>query len=183
MSSRSLLPACLLACSAALATGCGGGSGRGGDAVRLDIAAPADAATVRSDAVEIRGSVRPATATVVVAGRPAEVSAGAFSARVALNAGVNVIDVLASAGDARPALAALRVRRLVIVRVPALVGLAPDEATARLEALGLKADRENGGGLFDELLGGDPRVCQTDPVAGTRADPGATVLLEVARRC
>ena len=101
----------------------------------------------------------------------------------ALDAGVNVIDVLASAGDARPALAALRVRRLVIVRVPALVGLAPDEATARLEALGLKADRENGGGLFDELLGGDPRVCQTDPVAGTRADPGATVLLEVARRC
>jgi PASTA domain/Glucodextranase, domain B len=182
-SRAALLPACLLACAAALGAGCGGGSGSGGDPVRLEIAAPADDVSVRGDTVEIRGSVRPATATVVVAGERAAVDAGAFSARVALDAGVNVIDVLASAGSARPALAALRVRRLVVVRVPDLTGLSPDDAKARLQALGLQADQQDAGGLFDELLGGQPAVCRTDPEAGTRVEPGATVRLEVAHRC
>jgi Glucodextranase, domain B/PASTA domain len=182
MPSRAALGAvCALAC-AGLA-GCGGGAPAARDAVRLDLAAPSDDAAVRADAVEVRGSVRPATATVLVAGRRAAVSAGAFSARVDLDAGVNVIDVLASAGDARPALAALRVRRLVVVRVPELTGLSPEEATSRLESLGLKAERRDSGGLFDELLGGKPGVCRTDPEAGSELDPGATVRLDVARRC
>jgi Glucodextranase, domain B/PASTA domain len=179
---RVLVLVCAALCAGA-APGCGGGAGATRGSVRLDVAAPADAATVRADAVEVRGSVRPATATVLVAGRRATVSAGAFSARVGLDAGVNVIDVLASAGDARPAVAALRVRRLMVVRVPDLAGLGPDEAASRLEALGLKAERHDAGGLFDELLGGDPGVCRTDPEAGTEVDPGATVRLDVARRC
>ncbi len=176
-----LVAACALACAALAA--CGGGATGGPDAVHLDVAAPSDDATVRGRAVEVRGSVRPATATVLVAGRRADVAAGAFSARVALDAGVNVIDVLASAGAARPALAALRVRRLVVVRVPDLTGLSPDEATSRLEALGLKAERRDAGGLFDELLGGSPGVCRTEPEAGAEVDPGVTVRLDVARRC
>jgi hypothetical protein len=178
MSSRAALLLGLL-----VLAGCGGSSSASRDAVRLDVAAPADEATVRADAVEVRGSVRPATATVLVAGRRAAVAAGAFSAKIALDPGVNVIDVLASAGDARPALSAVRVRRLVVVRIPDVGGLSPNDATSRLTDLGLEVERHDAGGLLDEIFGGKPAVCRTEPGAGEDVDPGTTVRIDVARRC
>jgi PASTA domain-containing protein/glucodextranase-like protein len=178
MSSRAALLLGLVALA-----GCGGSSSAGRDTVRLDVASPADEATVRADAVEVRGSVRPATATVLVAGRRAAIAAGTFSAKIALDPGVNVIDVLASAGDARPALSAVRVRRLVVVRIPDVAGLSPDDATSRLTDLGLEVERHDAGGLLDEIFGGKPAVCRTDPDAGTEVDPGSTVRIDVARRC
>ncbi|QEC46205.1 PASTA domain-containing protein [Baekduia soli] len=170
---------------ALLITGCGsGGTAAAPDPVRLQITAPADLGVVRSASVRVQGIVRPAGAEVTVAGRRATVSGARFSAGVDLAAGINVIDVLASAGSARPALAAVRVRRIVDVRVPDLAGLSPDDAAAQLKGLGLKADTQtSGGGLLDDLFGGDPVVCSTDPPAGRRVDPGTTVTVTVSKSC
>jgi hypothetical protein len=143
--------------------------------VQLAVAAPRDLGAVRSAKVEVRGTVRPRNASVLVRGDQARVSGGSWSAEVELEPGVNVIDVLASAGRDRPAMTAVRVRRLVDVEVPDVVGFTAADAQAELQT--------EGGGFFDELLGGDPRVCQTAPQAGSRVDPGATVVVQLSRRC
>jgi hypothetical protein len=151
--------------------------------VRLSLTAPRDMAVVRGASVELRGTVRPASAVVTVRGRRATVSGGAFRATIGLEPGTNVIDVLASAGDARPALTAIRVRRRVSVTVPDLVGLLASDVKARLTGIGLKADVQDRDGLFGRLLPGDPTVCATDPKARTEVDPGTTVHVDVSRRC
>src|SRR3954452_1950954 len=81
--------------------GCGGGGagaaprGRGGDGpppppVRLDVTAPSDRAVVRAASVELRGTVRPASALVTVRGERAAVSGeGTFRATVKLAPGTN----------------------------------------------------------------------------------------------
>lgn len=173
-------------CALALvAPGCGGGNA--GDAtgppVRLAIASPSDLAAVRTSTVEVRGTVRPSSATVTVAGERASVSGGSFSATVDLQAGVNVIDVLAAAGEGRPALTAVRVRRLTTVAVPDVTGLPEDAAREALEQAGFSVDVQRGGGLFDDLLGGERGVCDSDPAPGAEADAGATVTITVAHRC
>jgi Glucodextranase, domain B/PASTA domain len=161
----------------------------GGDAdpppspVRVSVGTPGDEAVVDRSRVQLTGTVTPASAEVMVAGRRATVSGGTFRATVALAPGTNVIDVLASAGRARPALVAIRVRREVSVRVPDLLGASADAARAQLGALGLQAEVEDDGGILDRLLPGDPSVCATDPRAGERLQAGATVRVLVARRC
>jgi hypothetical protein len=152
--------------------------------VRLQVTAPQDLGTVRTASVEIRGTVVPSSATVTVRGGRARVSGGVWNAQVSVEPGVNVVDVLASAGRARPALTAVRVRRVVDVVVPDLVGLSADEAKTELEDANLKGDLQTvGGGFFDELLGGSPEVCATEPSAGAHVDPGSTVVVQLARRC
>jgi hypothetical protein len=169
---------------ASLLTACGGSDPAAPPPVRVTVSDPADQRTVRDGAVDVRGTVRPAGAAVTVRGQHAQVDGGSFRARVPLQAGVNVIDVLASAGDARPALTAVRVKRIVTIAVPDVVGQSPDDARKQLEDAGLKADtRQSGGGFFDELLGQAPQVCETAPAAGDRVDPGTTVAVTVARRC
>ena len=171
--------ACALTLSA-----CGGGTTPPPPPVRVTVSDPADQRAVRDGSVDVRGTVRPAGATVTVRGQRAQVSGGSFHARVSLAAGVNVIDVLASAGDARPALTAVRVRRIMTVAVPDVVGGNPDDARKALQAAGLKVDtQQSGGGFFDELLGQAPQVCATSPQAGATVDAGATVHVTVARRC
>jgi hypothetical protein len=174
------------AACALLLSACGGGDKPAAAVapVRLQVTAPADQDAVRDTSVEIRGTVSPASATVVVRGARASNSGGTWTAQVSLEPGVNVVDVLASAGRARPALTALRVRRIVDVQVPDLVGLSADDARSQLEDANLKADLQTeNGGFFDELLGGKPRVCQTSPTAGAHVDPGSTVVVQLARRC
>lgn len=173
------------ACCLPLAS-CGGGSGApSGAPVRLTVTDPTDQGTVRDSSVDVRGTVRPARATVTVAGRRADVSGGTFHARVDLAAGINVIDVLASDGDARPATTAVRVRRIVTVDVPDVVDLDADAATKQLEDAGLKADvqRPAGDDILDRILGGKPKVCETSPAAGDSVDAGSTVQVVVARSC
>lgn len=169
-----------------LLAGCGGSSpaaGRAG-AVRLAVAGPGDMSSVRDGSVEIRGTVRPANATVTVRGRKASLSGGSWTASVDLEPGVNVVDVLASAGSAKPALTAVRVRRIVDVEVPDVTGLSADDAKQQLQDahLAVKTETDNGG-FFDQILGGDPQVCSTNPEPGTTVDPGTTVTVQLSRRC
>jgi hypothetical protein len=171
--------------AALLLAGCGGSSApaRAG-AVHLAIAAPGDMASVRDDSVDIHGTVRPAGATVTVRGRKASTSGGSWTASVSLEPGVNVVDVLASSGSSRPALTALRVRRIIDIDVPDVTGLSADDAKQQLEDAHLVAKTTtDGGGFFDQILGGDPQVCSTDPEPGTSVDPGTTVTVHLARRC
>lgn len=173
------------AACALLMTGCGGGKPAAATApVRLQITSPADQGAVRDGRVEIRGTVSPSGATVRVRGAEADVSGGAWTAQVSLEPGVNVVDVMASAGDARPALTAVRVRRIVEVEVPDVTGLSADDAQKALEDAHLEADLQTDkGGFFDDLLGGSPNVCDTDPAGGESVSPGTTVTVHLARDC
>lgn len=173
------------AACALLMTGCGGDKPAAAQApVRLQISAPADQDTVRDGSVELRGTVVPAGATVLVRGEKASVSGGSWTAQVSLEPGVNVVDVLASSGSARPALTALRVRRVVEVDVPDVTGLSADDAQKEIEDANLKADLQTAkGGFFDELLGGSPKVCDTEPAGGASVTPGTTVVVHLARDC
>jgi hypothetical protein len=174
------------AACALLLGACGGGKPASPVApVRLQVTAPQDLGTVRVASVEIRGTVSPASATVTVRGERARVSDGAWSAQISVEPGVNVVDVLASAGRARPALTAVRVRRVIDVVVPQLVGLSADDAKSALVDAHLEGDlqTDDGGGFLDDLLGRSPQVCETDPAAGAHVAPGSTVVVQLARRC
>jgi len=176
------LPAAALA--SAVIAACGAGDdGPAPAPVRVGVVAPRDMAVVHDREVEVQGNVRPSNAKVTVAGRPAAVAEGTFRATVALVPGTNVVDVLASAGRARPALTAIRIRRDVSVPVPDLVGLPLDDARDVLRGLGLKADVQDGGGFLDRLLPGEPQVCATRPAAEAEVDPGTTVEVLAAHRC
>jgi hypothetical protein len=151
--------------------------------VRLQISGPSDGSTLRRGTADVRGSVSPRSSAVTVLGRPALVSDGRFTVVVPLEPGVNVIDVMATAPRRLPAMTALRVTRDVLVTVPDLTGALEDELEARLEPLGLRADVERGGGLFDVLRAGDPRVCEQEPDGGARVRRGREVRVVVAKRC
>jgi multidrug efflux pump subunit AcrA (membrane-fusion protein) len=172
--------------AALLLAGCGGSAApRAAGSVRLAIAAPRDMASVRDGSVQLSGTVHPAGATVTVRGRRASIAGGgSWTASVPLEPGVNVVDVLASSGSSRPALTALRVRRIVDIDVPDVSGLSADDAKQQIEDAHLVAKTQtDDGGFFDQILGGDPQVCSTDPEAGTTVDPGSTVTIHLSRRC
>jgi beta-lactam-binding protein with PASTA domain len=121
---------------------------------------------------------------VLVLGQRASVSGGGtFTATVPLQPGANVIDVMATAGARGPALTAFRVTREVPVIVPDLSGKTADEARATLGDLSLKAEVEEGGGLLEELLPGDPAVCTQDPEAGAQVRRGTSVHVVVSKSC
>jgi hypothetical protein len=151
--------------------------------VRLEVTSPADATMVREDTVEISGRVWPRRARVLVAGRRAPVSAGRFQARVPLRTGANVIDVAGAARGAAPAWTAVRIEREQLIAVPDLAGAMAGPAARRLEALGLRAETDEQGGLLDRLLGGDPVVCETDPARGAELPKGSVVHIIASVTC
>jgi Glucodextranase, domain B/PASTA domain len=177
----------VLACLAAAAAGCGGDGGERAQRslvpVELRVTAPDDEALVRQDTVEVRGTVAPGGATVRVMGRDAAVSGGMFSAEVALEPGANVIDVMATARGREPALTAVRVTRELNVEVPDVEGLSVEEAQDRVGDVGLELEVTEGGGLFDDLLPGDPSVCAQEPEAGAQVRRGTRVRVETAKAC
>jgi hypothetical protein len=185
--SRSVL---VLACLAAAAvTGCGSDDNekraqKPDPPVTLTVTSPADMATVRAESVEVTGTVKPAGAAVLVFGQKAPVSGGGtFTATVPLEPGANVIDVMATAAGHVPALTAFRVTREVPVSVPDLGGKTVEEVEQALDAVGLKPDVEKGGGLIEELLPGDPAVCEQDPDPGTQVRRGTKVHVVVSKSC
>jgi hypothetical protein len=171
----------LLLVAGGYASGCGAGPAE--RPVRLEITAPTDAAVVNDDSVAIRGLVHPRGARVLVLGRRARVVRGEFRTVVPLREGSNLIDVGASARGAAPVWDALRVTREVLVNLPDLTGATRDDAIARLDALGLRAEVQEEGDLLDELLGGDWFVCETHPPAGSDVRKGARIHLVVAKGC
>jgi hypothetical protein len=183
-----LRPVLLIALLAAAAAGCGGDDEKKAQRppapVGLKVSAPGDMTTVRTETVEVKGSVVPASAAVLVHGQRAAVSGGGtFKTTVALDPGANVIDVMATASGRTPALTAFRVTREVPVIVPELSGKTADAVRSALEDLGLKADVEEGGGLLEDLLPGDPAVCTQDPSAGAQVRRGASVHVVVSKSC
>jgi hypothetical protein len=173
------------ACAAVLLAGCGGDDppAAAAERVRLEVAAPPDGAVVRGGTVDVEGSVSPASAEVAVLGRPALVSGGRFTVVVPLDPGVNIVDVAASAPRRRPAFAALRVTRDVLVTVPDLTGVPEDDLDGRLAPLGLHASVERDGDIFDVLRSGPRVVCEQDPADGARVRRGRAVAVVVAKRC
>jgi hypothetical protein len=150
--------------------------------VRVTLIAPADLAQVEAHTVQVRGTVAPAGARVLVDGVEANVRGGAFSAAVELEGGDNVIDVQASAPRHPSAMTALRVTRLVPVRVPDVEGLSPADAEARIEAVGLVPDVHDPG-LLDSILPGTVGVCETSPGIGEKVRAGTTVAVLTAKSC
>ncbi len=173
-----------LACGLLLA-GCGGSGPppRALPGVQLRIDAPAEAGTTDTDTVEVRGTVSPAGATVLVEGDEAEVHGGTFSHTVAVGPGPNVVDVVAGAPRRPAAMTALRVVREVPVEVPDVAGQAPDDARRTLERAGLAVKLTRGGGLFDEIIPGEVGACGTTPGAGERVRAGSQVVVEVRKSC
>ena len=151
--------------------------------VRLDLGVPADGSVVRSESVEIRGTVQPRGAQVQVLGRKVAVDGGSFRAEVPLEPGPNLIDVSAAARGRRPDFAVARLVREVRLRVPDLVGGDADTAQEQLEGLGLTVRAQDDGGFFDPILPGDPKVCELRPRPGAQVLPGSEVTLLVARDC
>ena len=186
MRRSALVFACL---AAAAVTGCGSDDGqkraqRPATPVALRITTPADMTTVRTESVEVVGTVEPAGAAVLVLGQKAPVSGGGtFKATVPLEPGANVIDVMATASGRGPALTAFRVTREMPVTVPDLGGKNEDEVQQTLSDLGLKAEIEKGGGLLEDLLPGDPAVCQQEPSSGTQLRRGAKVHVVMSKSC
>lgn len=184
MSARMLVA---LACLAAAAAGCGGDDNDRAQrplvAVQLDVTEPADMAVVQNDTVEVQGTVEPAGANVRVMGDEATVSGGTFRAQVALEPGPNVIDVIATARGRGTAMTAFRVTRELPVEVPDLDGLQVQEVEEKLSEAGLRSQVDERGGLIEELLPGEPAVCEQDPEPGTEVRRGTTVRVEVSKSC
>jgi PASTA domain-containing protein/glucodextranase-like protein len=185
MSARILVA---LACLAAAAAGCGGDDDndraqRPPTPVQLDVNEPNDMAVVQNDAVEVQGTVEPAGATVRVMGERADVSGGTFRASVGLEPGPNVIDVIATARGRATAMTAFRVTRELPVKVPDLDGLEVQEVEQQLADAGLKPDINERTNLIEELLPGEPAVCEQNPEPGTEVRRGTTVHVEVAKSC
>jgi hypothetical protein len=151
--------------------------------VQVTVEAPGDATVVRKSSVDVRGTVSPGGADVLVAGEPADVRGRSWSASVELEPGSNVVDVAASADERLAAVEAIRVVREMPVAVPDVKGLTPDEARDELAALGLELALEERRGLLDGLLPGELGVCETSPEAGKAVRPGATVTVTVAKVC
>ncbi|HEX5619884.1 MAG TPA: PASTA domain-containing protein [Solirubrobacteraceae bacterium] len=147
--------------------------------------APNDMATVREETVQVEGTVAPASADVIVLGQKAPVSGGgSFSATVSLEPGANVIDVMATAPGRGPALTAFRVTREVPVNVPDLDGMNQQEVEDALNDAGLTPEVEKvGAGIIDELLPGDPHVCEQDPSPGAQVRRGSKVHVVVSKSC
>lgn len=181
------VPTLLVLACLATAAGCGGDDGERAQRalvpVELDVTSPADMAVVQSDAVEVQGTVEPAGAAVRVMGERADVSGGTFRAEVALEPGANVIDVIATARGRGTAMTAFRVTRELPVEVPDLDGLEVPEVEKRLSDAGLRPDITERSNLIEELLPGEPAVCEQDPAPGTEVRRGTTVRVEVAKSC
>ena len=160
--------------------------GSGDDAAKrpvlLRMTGPGDGRIVRAEGVDVTGSVTP-KAVVTVRGERVAVTGGAFSARVPLDAGANVIDVMASADGMAPAMTAVRVVRQLTVRVPDVAGDSPGNAKERLASAGLRVNVQEAGGLIDQLLPVDRVVCGSEPDAGSTVDSGSTVTIAVAKVC
>jgi hypothetical protein len=152
--------------------------------VQLSQLSPSDGARVSTDRITVSGTVKPEHASVMILGRritPA--TDGHFSATVDLQVGTNLIDVIAAAKRARPALTALRVTRYVLISVPSVEGRGPRAAAAAIRAVGLVPKVEGSSDPFSFLVPLSSQVCNQSPAAHAHVVPGTTVTLSVSKVC
>lgn len=178
-----LLGAIVLSGCIAAVAGCGSTAARPAPPVRLTVSGPSDHTVTLAGVVSVRGTVTPADATVLVAGHPAPVKDGSFTAQVPLAPGTNVIDVLAGARKSTGAVSAVRIYRELPVTVPQLAGASPSRAEAWLSQLGLRPTVLETGGFLQSLIPTSKKVCRTTPAAGASLPPGSSVRVEVAKIC
>lgn len=169
---------------ALLGCGCGQRSAPPSAPVRLSLQAPTDGARIVATTATVTGDVSPHRARVLVLGHGArEDATGHFSARVALSPGTNLIDVIASAPRARPAMIALRVIRYLLVTVPDVTGRSPASAAALLRAHGLKPVLNGDSNPFSFLIPFSMQICSQSPSGGARVEPNSTVTLQLGQVC
>jgi hypothetical protein len=134
--------------------------------VKIEVTAPGDGSAVRADRVTVRGTVTPGDATVQIVGRPAQVGNGVFTGSVALHAGSNAIDVVASSPGAAPAATTITVKRAVASKRKA-------KAIRVRGAPPLSGARDCGGGL---TAGARTSCPFADNVRATYEQSGSGVL-------
>lgn len=152
--------------------------------VHLRLSSPADEARIDASVATVSGVVSPRSARVLVVGHPVKPGAGGdFSATVALAPGTNLIDVIASAPRARPAMTTLRVIRYVLVTVPDVTGESPSDAAAAIRDAGLKPQLDGDSDPLSFLIPLHERVCSQSPTDGDRVDPNSTVTIRLGKLC
>lgn len=113
-----------------------------------------------------------AGAAAIVAADDDRVATGAVTVTLAqTTTQIATVDATAPATTGPPGL-----------QVPPLVGLRLDDATAHLDAAGLRREVD-GGGLFGVLDEAAWSVCSTTPAASAPVAASAVVVVHVARRC
>jgi hypothetical protein len=152
--------------------------------VKLRLSSPADQARIDASTATIYGTVSPRTAQVLVVGRPVKPDAdGGFSTKVALNPGTNLIDVIASARHARPAMTSLRITRYVLISVPDVTGESPKDAAEAIHNAGLTPQIHSSGDPFGFLIPLRDQVCGQSPAGNAHVAPGSTVVLDIGKVC
>ena len=152
--------------------------------VKLTLRAPADGSRLAAATTTVSGAVSPLRARVLVVGHTVKLNAaGAFSTTVSLVPGTNLIDVIASAPHARPAMTALRIIRFVLVTVPDVTGESPTKAAATISGTGLKPRVQGDGDPLSFLLPLPEQVCAQSPGGGARVQPDRTVTVQLGKVC
>jgi len=163
---------------------CGRAAPRHVAPVRLTLSSPADESRVEASAATISGVVSPQSARVLVVGQDVKPGAdGSFSTTVSLTPGTNLIDVIASAPHALPAMAALRVVRFVLITVPPVTGQSPTDAAAAIRRAGLKPQLQGDSDPFAFLLPLSEQVCSQTPDGGKQVDPNSVVTIRLGKLC
>jgi hypothetical protein len=152
--------------------------------VKLRLGTPTDGTRTEASTERVSGVVSPRTARVLIVGEAVKPDTrGDFSTTIALAPGTNLIDVIASAPHARPAMTTLRVVRYVLVTVPTVTGETPTAAAAAIRSAGLKLQLHEDKNPFSFLLPFPKHVCSQSPSGGDRVAPNSTVTLGVGKVC
>jgi rhodanese-related sulfurtransferase len=166
-------------------TACGSSTRPALPPLHLSVSSPVDGGRTLESEVQVRGSVGPGAASVLVSGKAVAVRHGSFSAWVPIAAGTNLIDVLAGAPRAADAMTVVRVYRQLPVAVPDVTGQDSDTAARQLVQAGLRPRlQDTDGGFFQSLLPFvSKQVCSSDPPPASLLPPGSPVTLQIARFC
>jgi beta-lactam-binding protein with PASTA domain len=152
--------------------------------VRLTLDTPSDGSRVETSSATVSGTVSPDGARVLVVGRSVTPNPdGRFSTTVSLTPGTNLIDVIASAPNARPVMTSLRVVRYVLIRVPPVTGDSPSDAAAAIRAAGLTPKLNGDSNPFSFLLPLPEQICSQSPSGGAQVEPNSTVTLQAGKVC
>ncbi len=173
-----------IAALALLLAGCGQTTAPRAAPVKLTVDQPSDNSRIESAMARISGVVTPHAARVLVLGQSVPASAnGSFATSVALNPGTNLVDVIASAPNARPAMVSLRVIRYVLIAVPDVTGKSPSAAAAAIRAAGLKPELGGDSDPLAFLIPLPEQVCSQSPAAGAHVEPDTAVALHPGKLC